>query len=271
MVSEIEKIKAISRRIAVRKTAFTNLVVFLLDRSASMGEETSVDGKTKWEHLTWLVENLLERLHGSGTMASAFKAAFVWFNHEASIVEKDGRRVFPVYGEEGRNEALEVFRSTLDMYRPSGKTAIGDALEAALSVIEEYVEGGEDAGKPKYITVFLFSDGREVVRDNTYVLEKARRLKEYLSVMALGGEKGVESGSIATVALGEDADENLLREIAMEQKSNQRRALELAGVKDYVDEVKLFMPFPKQGYTREFIEAIRRFMEKVSETATQAE
>ncbi len=267
-MSEEERLRMISRRISVRKAAFTNLVVFLLDRSASMGEETGVDGKTKWEHLVWLVERLLERLGSSGTMASAFKAAFIWFNHEASVVERDGRRIFPVQGEEGVNEALEVFRGSLDAYRPMGKTAIGDALDAAYRLIEEYVGGGEDKGKPKYITVFLFSDGREVVRDNAYVLEKAQRLKEYLSVMSLSGGE-VESGSIAAVALGEDADEKLLREIAMEQKSNQRTALELAGLRGYVDEVKLFMPFPRTGYTREFIEAIRRFMEKVSETAAQ--
>lgn len=248
-----------------RPLSFTVLTLFVLDRSLSMSEPKTYDHRWKWEHLVELVEKLLHRFAKS-KMAPAFRVGFVWFSDGVQVVRRGGKSYFPVTP---GNPALQAFRESLEANRPYGMTAMADALEAAEKVIKEYI-ADQSIPREKYVTVFLFTDGKETKRSpddvarvaerlNTETLEELRRLNPRNRL------------SIATIAMGLDADRETLRDIASYLREAQRKVLEERGLIDIVDppyHEKMFIEAPKDDrITKEWEEAVRRFVERLSETA----
>lgn len=243
---------------------FTNLVIFLLDRSGSMNETNTYDGNTKYSHLCKLTQGLLERFKKS-RMQPAFKVNFVWFNDQAKILEKNGKKYF----DQKKDNPLEIFTNTKNNFTPDNGTNITSALLKASEIVDEYAN---DTNLPedRYVTVFLFTDGFANIEEDK-VLDTANTLAFKLF-------DKISSGSLATIAFGKEANKELLRNIASPIKENQLNALQ--GTKigetsliDYVDpqekqynQKKIYIPFPKNGFTKEWIEVVRHFVEKVSET-----
>ncbi|WP_168371326.1 VWA domain-containing protein [Pyrodictium occultum] len=256
----------VMRLLRRRPLSYTVLVLFILDRSLSMMEPKTYDYRGKWFHLVDLVEALLRRL-GRSRMAPAFRVGFVWFSDDVEVVEWNGEVYFPVAP---RNVALDVFRKSAERNRPYGMTAMADALEAAASVVERYVDQ-LTLPPEKYGTLFLFTDGREtrrtvddvVVAAEKITMELAERMKKLNERNRIG---------LATIALGQDADRETLRDIASFLREAQRRVLEDRGLLDLVDppyHEKMFIDAPADDrITREWEEAVRRFVERLSETAT---
>ncbi|BES81141.1 VWA domain-containing protein [Pyrodictium abyssi] len=249
-----------------RPLSYTVLVVFILDRSLSMMEPKTYDYRGKWFHLADLVEMLLRRL-GRSRMAPAFQVGFVWYSDDVEIVEQDGRVYFPV---SPRNVALEVFRQSLERNRPYGMTAMADALEAAASVVERYVNQ-LTLPPEKYGTIFLFTDGKETKRSVDDVVAAAEKITMDLAERMRRLHERNRIG-LATIALGQDADRETLRDIASFLREAQRRVLEERGLIDLVDppyHEKMFIDAPADDrISREWEEAVRRFVERLSETAT---
>ncbi|ABM80120.1 vWA domain-containing protein [Hyperthermus butylicus] len=248
-----------------RPLSYTVLVIFMLDRSLSMSELKTYDHRSKWEHLVELVERLLARLARSN-MAPAFRVGFVWFSDDVKVVERGGAVYFPVTE---HNPALRVFQESTEENRPYGMTAMADALEHAAMIIERYIE---DTSIPseKYVTVFMFTDGKETKRTPEDVVEVADRITGELQekLRALNQRNRI---GLATIALGLDADRETLRTIASFLREAQRRVLEERGLIDLVDppyHEKMFIDAPRNDkITREWEEAVRRFVERLSETA----
>lgn len=249
-----------------RPLSYTVLVVFILDRSLSMMEPKTYDYRGKWFHLADLVEMLLRRL-GRSRMAPAFQVGFVWYSDDVEIVEQGGRVYFPV---SPRNVALEVFRQSLERNRPYGMTAMADALEAAASVVERYVNQ-LTLPPEKYGTIFLFTDGKETKRSVDDVVAAAEKITMDLAERMRRLHERNRIG-LATIALGQDADRETLRDIASFLREAQRRVLEERGLIDLVDppyHEKMFIDAPADDkISREWEEAVRRFVERLSETAT---
>ena len=248
-----------------RPLSFTVLTVFVLDRSLSMSEPKTYDHRWKWEHLVELVERLLQRFSKS-KMAPAFRVGFVWFSDDVYVVEKGGKKYFPVVP---RNPALQAFRESLEANKPYGMTAMADALEAAGSIIEAYM-ADDSLPNEKYVSIFLFTDGKETKRSPDDVARVAERLNTDVlkRLQAINPRNRL---SIATIAMGLDADRELLRDIASYLRESQRKVLEERGLIDIVDppyHEKMFIDAPRDDkISKEWEEAVRRFVERLSETA----
>ena len=257
---------SIARVLRKRPLSFTVLVIFVLDRSLSMAEPKTYDHRWKWEHLVELVERLLERFNKS-KMALAFRVGFVWFSDDAKRVTLNGRSYFETAPE---NRALEAFRRSLEENQPYGMTAMADALEEAGRIVEEYIA---DTSLPseKYVSIFLFTDGKETKRSPEDVAAVAERLTQGEIAVKLKELNPRNRISLATIAMGLDADRETLREIASYLREAQRKVLEERGLLDLVDppyHEKMFIDAPKDDtITREWEEAVRRFVERLSETA----
>jgi len=248
-----------------RPLSFTVLTLFVLDRSLSMSEPKTYDHRWKWEHLVELVERLLQRFAKS-KMAPAFRVGFVWFSDDVYVVEKGGKKYFPVVP---RNPALQAFHESLEKNKPYGMTAMADALEAAEQIIREYIRD-ESLPNEKYVTIFLFTDGKETKRSPEDVARVAERLNTEV-LQELRQVNPRNRLSIATIAMGLDADRETLRDIASYLRESQRKVLEERGLIDIVDppyHEKMFIDAPKDDkISKEWEEAVRRFVERLSETA----
>lgn len=247
-----------------RPISFTVLVVFLLDRSRSMGDPKTEDRRSKWEHLVELVERLTKRLEISN-LAPMFRLSYIWFSDDVYVVRSGDKVYFPV--ETG--EALEAFRASLEENRPRGRTAMADALEAAAKVVEKYIEDN-DLPEEKYVTIYLFTDGKETKRSIEDVINAADKIHGELAER-LRALKEVNRIGLATIALGKDADQETLRAIASFLRDAQRKVLAERDLLEIVDppyHEKMFITAPKDDkMTKKWEEAVRRFVERLSETA----
>jgi hypothetical protein len=248
-----------------RPISYTVLVVFVLDRSLSMSEPKTFDHRSKWEHLVDLVRGLVKRLERSN-MAPAFRVGFVWFSDDVKAVERDGKVYFPVT--EG-NPAMQAFQASLEENRPYGMTAMADALEETARIIERYISDNTIPPE-KYVTIFLFTDGKETKRTPEDVIEAANKITVDLQNKLKQLNQRNRIG-LATIALGVDADRETLRAIASFLRDAQRKVLEERGLLPLVDppyHEKMFIDAPANDrITREWEEAVRRFVERLSETA----
>jgi len=248
-----------------RPLSYTVLVVFVLDRSLSMSEPKTYDHRGKWDHLVELVEKLLYRLNRSN-MAPAFRVGFVWFSDDVAVVERGGQVYFPVTGD---NPALQAFKDSLSENEPYGMTAMADAIEQAMGIVERYIS---DTSLPseKYVTVFLFTDGKETKKTPEDVAIAAEKLTGEMLTKLQELNRRNRIG-LATIALGLDADRETLRDIASFLREAQRKVLEERGLIDIVDppyHEKMFIDAPRDDrITKEWEEAVRRFVERLSETA----
>ena len=256
---------SLRRVLSKRPLSFTVLVVFVLDRSLSMSEPRTYDYRWKWEHLVELVERLVTRFSRS-KMSRAFRVGFVWFSDDVVSLSDGPRHYFEVVPE---NKALEVFRRSLEDNRPRGMTAMADALEEARRIIEEYM-GDTRLPSEKYASVFLFTDGKETRRSVEDVARTAQLIYND-TAKRLAELNPRNRVSIATIAMGLDADRETLRDIASFLRESQRKVLEERGLIEYVDppyHEKMFIDSPRDDrITREWEEAVRRFVERLSETA----
>ena len=256
----------VPRVIYRRPLSFTVLVVFMIDRSISMLARKTYDGREKWLYMIEFVEALLRRLERS-RMAAAFRVGFVWYNEEADIVQADNKLYYPVVP---YNYALDVFRKSVEQVYPEGYTSIASALKAASIIVDDYINN-RALPSEKYTTLFLFSDGKETLLTDIDVIKAANYIKNTLEnkLKKLNDRNRL---SLATIGLGLDADRKLLREIASYLRKVQRQVLRDKGLLGYVDppyHEKMFLDITAEGViTREWEEVARRFIERLSETAT---
>jgi hypothetical protein len=187
-------------------------------------------------------------------------------DREPSIrgAEEDGTRGFVTI-----LEAVEVWMST---------SASGEIL---LSSLAECVRHGfrgptfvtlhPDVFRLEYGTIFLFTDGKETKRSVDDVVAAAEKITMDLAERMKRLHERNRIG-LATIALGQDADRETMRDIASFLREAQRRVLEERGLIDLVDppyHEKMFIDAPADDrISREWEEAVRRFVERLSETAT---
>lgn len=247
-----------------RPVSFTVLVLFLLDRSRSMNDPKTDDRRSKWEHLVELVERLTKRLEVSN-LAPMFRLGYIWFSDDVYVVRRGDRVYFPV--ETG--EAMDAFQSSLEENRPRGRTAMADALEAATKVVERYIEDN-DIPEEKYVTIYLFTDGKETKRTIEDVINAADKIHGELAEKLKALNENNRIG-LAAIALGKDADHETLRAIASFLREAQRKVLAERDLLEIVDppyHEKMFITAPKDDrMTKKWEEAVRRFVERLSETA----
>ncbi|BEP16793.1 hypothetical protein PYJP_01450 [Pyrofollis japonicus] len=256
---------SILRVLKRRPLSYTVLIVFVLDRSLSMSEPKTYDHRSKWEHLVELVERLVQRLARSN-MAPVFRVGYVWFSDDVQTVRSGNSLYYPVTED---NPALQIFRESLKENKPYGMTAMADALASVREIVEEYIRD-ETLPSEKYVTVFLFTDGKETKRTPEDVVEEAEKLTNETAEKLRQLNPRNRLG-LATIALGLDADRETLRAIASFLRDAQRKVLEERGLLEIVDppyHEKMFIDAPRDDkITKEWEEAVRRFVERLSETA----
>lgn len=223
------------------------LILFLLDGSYSMTWEKTVDKKPKIEKQTRLTRGVLDRLKGSSKSAR-FRIGVVYFSTEI-YKDKIGKKFF------GPLNQFEFHEATKKV-KPDD-TAIADALLATEEMITQFLDE-KALPKIKKVTIFLFTDGCETIKQNKDVIEAQKKLDNNYGDML----------QIATISFGTDADEDLLKTIASKPRPEQIRALNNSGlIKLLPDKNTLFV----EGHiddkiSDDKIEAIREFVFTISET-----
>ncbi len=246
------------------------LLVFLLDGSGSMGNEkdgakNTYDGRTKSEHLFDIAKESLFELSRSDR-SPVFRVSIVYFAGEATTeeVEISGQKTKYFY----IDSALSAIKNPFSVASGNG-TSIIKAIDAVEQVLDLFQA---DIGLPshKSVTIFLFTDGQEnnlinnLVDDSVNQKERCRNRVNTLRAHAT-------CPTIATISLGTDADEELLKDIASPPNPNQIRHLDMAGVLgELLDQQKLFLRGNAQGLlTEKSAMAIRRFVDTLSTTSDQ--
>lgn len=236
-----------------------DLLVFVLDGSGSMTQGTTHDGRAKTDHVMDILSRGVGDLSVLGRLqrcakAAGFRCAFVYFKGEAEIEsDPEGIQYFNL------EQAVQILRdpTTVNL---TGATAIAKGLRAADSIIDRY---SNDPGIPanNTATVFLLTDGLE----ETETPDDVRRAASELAAKVRPNMRI----SLATISFGDDADEDLLREIAGVPSDQQKQMLESAGVLQHLpDPDKLFLQGHVDGTaTKEKVEAIRTFVDTVSQSS----
>ncbi|MCS7243278.1 MAG: VWA domain-containing protein [Candidatus Calescibacterium sp.] len=225
------------------------LLIFMLDGSASMYETNTFDGRRKSDHLVNIVYDTLERLRAS-SRSNSFRASLVYFSDSVIVPKVDG---IPYYSlEEAINEITDPV-----IKMAGGGTSIANALNETSKIIDEF---NRDIGLPdeKHITVFLFTDGNENIKTTKDVINEALKIKSM----------GV---TICCISLGNDCDEKLLVEISSVASLRQVKRMDLANMLDFLtkehENYKLFLKGHVDGkISKSISEAIRSFMNILSET-----
>ncbi|MEN3014598.1 MAG: vWA domain-containing protein [bacterium] len=225
------------------------LLIFLLDGSASMYETNTFDGRRKADHLVNILYDTLERLINS-SRSNSFRASLVYFSDSVSIPTVDDLPYYPL--EDAINELTDPV-----IKMAGGSTSIANALAETSKIVYEF---NNDIGLPdqKNITLFLFTDGRENIRTPRDVINEALKVKSM----------GV---TICTISLGNDCDEKLLMDISSVASLRQVKRLDLANMLDFLKKeggnYKLFLRGHVNGeINRNISEVIRSFVSILSET-----
>jgi len=229
--------------------AEVELLIFLLDSSTSMASQKTFSGKTKSQVLFFFVENLLNRLAKS-SKNPAFRISLIYFSDLVISLKYNNR--FKYYFVKN---ALKILKEPFDVI-PGGATAIGDAFIEAKKILDIF---SRDEGLPsvKRATIFLFTDGRENIMSHDHLISIVDDVKSH-----------IVPPSVATISLGQDADKDLLIELASRPNGDQLRHLEVAGLCDYLEvSNKLFIEAHEgDKLTKKRIEILRNFVETLSET-----
>ncbi len=150
------------------------------------------------------------RLQAARTSAEAFlddvpetiRVGLVAFNHAARTVATP-------------TTDRDVVRSAIEALQPSGGTASGEALDAALTALEGQTD---DGGVRVPAAVILLSDGASTRgRDPVDIAARAKRLRIPVYTVALGTPTGtieVKTASGATITRAVPPDVASLREVA---------------------------------------------------------
>lgn len=219
------------------------LLIFLLDGSGSMTETKTPDGREKVEYLIEILNGeggLIERLRKSES-ASRYRVHTIYFSEK-------------IEEEKGYIELKDVIIKNAVEVAGGGQTAIAKAIDNATKILDEF-SNDQMLPKEKWASAFLFTDGQENMGGN--VQESANRFKTHLL-----------SPILAIIGIGEEADENLLLEIANYATDKQRRHLDEANVLKYLpDRDKLYLRGHEEGIlTRDKAEILRQFVYVLSTT-----
>ncbi|HOR00677.1 MAG TPA: VWA domain-containing protein [Anaerolineae bacterium] len=182
------------------------LAILVLDRSGSMvDDEPATPGLKKFEAVRRDVldpaegQGFIARLKGS-TVTSGLYVAMIFFDDrvEAQLQPTPVSQIDP---------------ATLspDNFTPRGATAIGDALEAAQAMAQQWLAEAQGAEiEFRCVGIFLMSDGEN--NRGAAPIAVADAIKTNAgTVPQLGGRPRIVIG---TAAYGADADEATLRQIA---------------------------------------------------------
>jgi uncharacterized protein YegL len=138
---------------------------------------------------------LIQRLQRS-TRAHEISLAIVTFDHQVKPLINPT----PVLQLDPASVQLDL------MARHGGETAIGDALQTAATMADQFL-AQEEEGIPRYVTILLMSDGQNNRGANP--LTVANDIKGRTQ-----DKEGRSAIVIAAAAYGDDADVNTLRQIA---------------------------------------------------------
>lgn len=174
------------------------MALLLLDGSISMGGVESVTNRVKADAVEDAMRELVDPLQNSA-IAHEFLVAILAFDHQVDCPLPPT----PVRDLDGSDLELDLLGTH------GGTTAIGDALERAAELAEEFMADEEPGGAvPRYVVILLMSDGQ----NNTGSAPRAvaQRIKDRFSQAKPHGPELV----IAVAAYGDDADEAMLRDLA---------------------------------------------------------
>lgn len=218
----------------------------LMDGSGSMNGQKSIIQRNA-------VENLFKRLSNSSA-SGVFRASLTYFSGNASVEKnKDGGYYF------GVGTASEQIKNACDV-AGGGNTAAHIALEKQFDVLDQFVND-EELPDEKKVTFIIFTDG--MFDDPSKALHLIGELQSRYPGL---------NPTIATIAVGPDADKRYLAEIASSANSRQITHLDRTGVLTYLpDPRKLFLCAHEVDgtITNERIEAIRMFLNVLTGTVAE--
>ena len=237
------------------------LLILAIDSSGTMAINDVHGGKRRADVLKALAEGLVDRLSKT-EKARRYRISTVYFSES---VEAEPYKL--LHEVKIRHPLDEVFPEIRDPQKRL--TCIACALEKANEILDDFNKG-EGLPDRKYATIFLFTDGRENVKEKIDVKNAARKVRRHDI-----------KPTIATIALGtkEEVDPELLWEISSECNERQKRHMVHAKVLRYVEEsnsrvrqneeLKLFLwarDVHEAEITERFVEAMRQFVYVLSET-----
>jgi len=241
------------------------LLVFLLDGSGSMcieeyGGKDTFDGRTKGEHLQELVRGSLTKLIET-KKNFVFRISFIYFAGQATTFEtqENGTKIKWFKSK----EALDFLKNPCDVAQGDG-TSITRAFESAKILLDEFYEAKAKNILPEEtpVTIFLFSDGQETMTSRDDCIKQINNILTH----PLGP-------SLATISFGNQADIDLLREVASEAQEKHELAIYLdPKLSKYMEneqgEVKkLFLRgTDKNILTEDLYTIVRRFVDTLSQS-----
>jgi uncharacterized protein YegL len=172
--------------VVVEQKAFEQLGVLVLDGSSSM-REAGDSGQSKGDEVAFAVRDLIARLKGSRHREN-FSLALVTYD------DKPSDKVMPT--------AVMSLDETAD-YNPlvghGGATAIGDALQRAGTIAEDFLKN-QSPNVPRSCVLVVLSDGQN---------------NRGVDPVAVAGQiKSKERTRICAAAYGRSVDEQTLKSIA---------------------------------------------------------
>ena len=181
--------------------AVDQLGILVLDGSGSMGKQDASGRGTKAEAVGEVVKGLITRLQGS-TRSPDFSLSLIAFDDQVELPP----RLSPTPVDDIDLNSLNTNPLL------GGQTAIGDALEKAGEIAQEFLNlGGE---LPRKVLIMLMSDGQNVTGKDPLIVSQF--LKEHY------GEKC----KICCVAYGADADQETLKKICSELEDKYFRSID---------------------------------------------
>jgi len=255
-----------------QETPEAELLIFLLDGSGSMTETNTHDGREKADHEVEIVIKTLERLSASSKRAN-FRFHVMYFARNV-MPRKIGEKIYYTI-----DEVLDLINDDREKHRKpddtignpayivgGGQTALADAIESIENVIIEF---HNDEGIPEEhnATVFIFTDGHENVRSSS-----SQQCIDEVKLEIVKLSSCILPPAIATISLGNDADDELLIDIASEPQKRQLEHLDRAGVLNHIQKDPdgnyrcALKGHADDEITEELSEAIRNFVDVLSQT-----
>ena len=187
-------------------STFDQLGIVVLDGSMSMADIEKHTGMVKAEAATHAFGEVVGRMQISD-MNEQFMISLVTFDDNVKCP------IPPTYVNDVDDSDLEI-----DLLEMHGRnTAIGDALEKARQIAEDFLADEDpDGAIPRYVVILLMSDGQNNSGADPRVI--AQQIKDQFTETKRHGPQLV----LATAGYGDDADENLLREIASGEDNYKR-------------------------------------------------
>lgn len=224
----------------------SELIVFCLDHSVSMGSSDTFDGRTRRQHLDDLVVRSLERM-GRAKAAQNFLVSIIYFAAGVEVAQADGLPYFSI------NTAIDLVRKGSSV--PTEATDLVGAISRAHDVVEQFATASELSSN-KVGTVLLFTDGEHTARTAETPDIAAQRLKGHVLTPTFG-----------CVRFGGGDGGGVLARIASTMNPEQERSFDKNGMLGRFSNKVLYLDVTdNQQFSDDAQNLIRNFINVLSQT-----